>query len=61
MSGEHSHKASSWVVVVLIVVSSIILGIAFVAQNLPLAIVGGVLGLAGVVVGGYTKMMDDAY
>ncbi len=31
MAGEHAHKATSWVVVALIVVASIVLGFAFVA------------------------------
>ena len=61
MAGEHSHKATSWVVVALIVVASIILGFAFVLQSLPLAIVGGVLGIIGLVMGAVTGLMDDAY
>ena len=61
MAGEHSHKATSWVVVALIVVASIILGFAFVMQSLALAIVGGVIGLVGLVMGAVTGLMDDAY
>ena len=57
----YAHKTSSWVVVVLISIASIVLGFAFVMQSIPLAIVGGVLGLVGVVIGGATGMMDDAH
>ena len=61
MAGEHSHKATSWVVVALIVVASIVLGFAFVLQSLVLAVIGGVLGIAGLVMGVVTGLMDDAY
>ena len=61
MAGEHSHKATSWVVVALIVVASVVLGFAFVLQSLVLAVIGGVLGLAGLVMGVVTGLMDDAY
>lgn len=61
MAGEHSHKATSWVVVALIVVSSIVLGFAFVLQSLVLAVIGGVLGIAGLVMGVVTGLMDDAF
>lgn len=58
---QHVHKRSSWVVVGLITVASIVLGFAFVMQSLALAIVGGVLGLVGVVLGGVTRILEDAY
>ncbi len=61
MAGEHAHKVTSWVVVALIVVASIILGFAFVLQSLPLGIIGGVLGVIGLVMGAVTGLMDDAY
>ena len=61
MAGEHSHKATSWVVVALIVVASVVLGFAFVLQSLVLAVIGGVLGLAGLIMGVVTGLMDDAY
>ncbi len=61
MAGEHGHKTSSWITVALIVVAAVILGFAFVLQSLPLAILGLVLGLAGVVLGGVTRIFDDAY
>ena len=61
VAGGPGHKASSWVVVALIVVSSILLGFAMVFTNLPLAIVGGVLGLIGLVLGLTSGIMDDAH
>ena len=61
MAGEHSHKATSWVVVALIVVASVALGFALVLQSLPLAIVGGVVGIIGLVMGAVTGLMDDAF
>ena len=61
MADGHTHKMTSWVAVLLIIVSSVILGIAFVAQSLPLAIAGGVVGLAGFVVAIAFGLMDDAH
>ena len=59
--GGHNVKTSSWAVVLLIVVAVILLGIALVAQSLVLAIIGGAFLLVGVVLGGVTHIMDDAY
>ncbi len=59
--GGHNVKTSSWAVVLLIVVAVILLGIALVAQSLLLAIIGGAFLLVGVVLGGVTHIMDDAY
>jgi len=61
MAGEHAHKATSWVVVALIVVASVTLGVAFVLQSVALAIVGCVIGIIGLVMGAVTGLMDDAY
>ena len=57
----HKHKMTSWVTVGLITLASIVLGFAFVLRSIPLAIVGGVLLLAGVVLGITGRIMDDAY
>jgi len=57
----HKHKRSSWITVALITIASIVLGFAFVLQSLPLAIVGGVLLIAGSVVGITGGIMDDAH
>ena len=59
--GGHNVKTSSWAVVLLIVVATILLGVALVAQSLLLAIIGGAFLLVGVVLGGVTHIMDDAY
>lgn len=57
----NKHKTTSWITVVLICVSSIVLGFAFVFQSIPLAVVGFVVGLAGLVLGVTGKIMDDAH
>ena len=56
----HKHKRSSWITVALITVASIVLGFAFVLQSIPLTVVGGVLLVAGVVLGITGGIMDDA-
>ena len=56
----HKHKMTSWITVALITVASIVLGFAFVLQNIPLAVVGGVLLVAGVVLGITGGIMEDA-
>jgi uncharacterized membrane protein YagU involved in acid resistance len=57
----HKHKTTSWITVLLIVAASIVLGVAFVLKSLLLAILGGVLLVAGAVVGITGGIMDDAY
>ena len=61
MAGTHNVKPTSWVTVVLIVAASILLGFALPMKSLPLAIAGGVVLLAGLVVGAVYHIMDDAY
>ncbi len=61
VAGGPGHKASSWAVVGLITVASIILAFAFVARSIPLAIVGGVVLLVGLVVGVIGGIMDDVH
>lgn len=61
MASEHSHKMTSWATVALIVVASVLLGFAFVLQSVPLAVAGGVLGVAGLVTGVAFGLMDDAH
>lgn len=61
MADGHTHKTTSWVSVLLIIVSSTILGIAFVAESLPLAVAGGVVGVAGAVMAVRFGLMDDAH
>ena len=61
MAGGHNVKATSWVTVVLIVVASVLLGFALPMHSLPLAVVGGVVLLAGIVTGAVFRILDDAY
>jgi uncharacterized membrane protein AbrB (regulator of aidB expression) len=56
----HKHKMTSWITVALITVASIVLGFAFVLQSIPLAVVGGLLLVAGVVLGITGGIMEDA-
>ncbi len=56
----HKHKTTSWITVALITLASIVLGFAFVLQSIPLAVVGGLLLVAGVVLGITGGIMDDA-
>ena len=55
------HKMTSWITVILITLASIVFGFAFVFTSIPLTIVGGIIGLAGVVLGVTGKIMDDAH
>ena len=57
----NKHKATSWITVALICVASIVLGFAFVLQSIPLAVIGAVIGLAGLVLGFTGKILDDAH
>lgn len=57
----HRHKTTSWITVLLIVLASVLLGIAMVAGSMPLAVVGGVVLLAGAVLGITGRIMDDAH
>jgi len=58
---EHGHKMSSWIVVALLVVACVVLAFAFVLKSIPLAVVGLIVGIIGVVMAGATHIMDDAY
>ena len=58
---KHKHKTSSWITVLLITAASVVLGFAFVFQSVALTVVGGVLLLAGLVLGVTGKIMDDAH
>jgi len=60
-AGVHKTKASSWVTVVLLVLSSLAYGFALPLENLALAILGTVLLVAGVILGFTGKIMDDAH
>ena len=56
----HKHKTTSWITVAIIVVATILLALAMVLQSLPLAVVGGIALIVGVVLGVTGKIMDDA-
>jgi len=56
----HKHKMTSWITVGILIVASIVLGVAFVLQSIPVGIAGLVIGAVGVVLGVTGKIMDDA-
>ena len=57
----HKHKMSSWITVGVLILSSIVIGVAFVVQSIPMGIVGVVIGIVGIVLGITGKIMDDAH
>jgi multidrug transporter EmrE-like cation transporter len=57
----HKHKVTSWITVLILIVSSIVVGVAFVMQSVGLGIAGAVIGLVGVVMLVVYKVMDDAH
>ena len=61
VAGGQGHKTSSWVTVIVITIASIVLAFAFVLENIPLAVVGGILLLAGIVMGVVGGIMEDAH
>jgi xanthine/uracil permease len=61
MAEAHKHKTTSWVTVLLIVLASVVLAAALILQSIPIAVVGGILLLAGLVVGITGGIMDDAH
>lgn len=60
-STAHTHRTSSWVTVGLLISAAVVLAIAFVARSIPLAVLGFVVGSAGVVLAVTGHIMDDAY
>lgn len=57
----HKHKLSSWITVAVLILSSVVIGVAFVVQSIPMGIVGVVIGVIGVVLGVTGKILDDAH
>jgi multidrug transporter EmrE-like cation transporter len=57
----HKHKLTSWITVLILIVSSIVIGVAFVMQSMALGVAGAVIGLVGVVMMIAFKVMDDAH
>jgi len=56
---EHGHKRSSWIAVAVLIVSSILLGLALPLESVALAIAGVVVGLVGLVIAWRGKIMED--
>ncbi|MDP9101281.1 MAG: hypothetical protein M3N21_03935 [Actinomycetota bacterium] len=61
MADDHSHRTSSWIAVTLLILSTVVLGVALIAWSVPLALTGLVLGIAGFGVAAAYRIMDDAY
>ena len=57
----HQHQVTSWITVLVLIVASIVIGVAFVMQSVPVGIAGAVIGLVGVVMLVVFKVMDDAH
>ncbi len=57
----HKHKMTSWITVLVLIASSVVLAFAFIARSIPLAVVGGILGIVGVVLAITGRIMDDAH
>jgi len=57
----HKHRTASWITVLLIVAASVVLAFAFVFTSVVLAVIGGVLLVAGAVLGITSGIMDDAH
>lgn len=56
---EHGHKRSSWVAVLILIASAIAFGLALPLESIPLAVVGAVLAVIGLVVAWRGKIMED--
>ncbi len=56
-----THKTSSWVVVAIVIVASIVLGFAFVMKSIVLGVIGGVLLIGGAIMGAMTGIMEDVH
>lgn len=61
MAEGHNVRRSSWITVGLIVLGFVLLGIALPAQSIVLGVIGAVVLVAGFIMGGVTRIMDDAY
>ena len=57
----HKHKMTSWLTVLVLIVSSVVIGVAFVVQSVPMGVVGAVIGVVGLVMAVAFKVMDDAH
>ncbi len=57
----NAHSTASWISVGLLILACAVLGFAFVWRSIPLAVVGGVLGLVGLVMAKVFNIMEDAH
>ena len=57
----HKHLMTSWITVVVLIVASIVIGVAFVMQSVAVGIAGAVIGLIGVIMLVVFKVLDDAH
>ncbi len=57
----HKHQVTSWITVLVLIVASVVIGVAFVMQSLAVGIAGAVIGLVGVIMMIAFKVMDDAH
>ena len=57
----HKHQMTSWITVLVLIASSIVIGVAFVLQSVPLGVVGVVIGVIGMIMMVVFKVMDDAH
>ena len=60
-SGGPGHKTSSWVTVGIIVVGTLLLGIAAIVQSMPMGIVGAVITVIGCITGVVGRIMEDVH
>jgi heme O synthase-like polyprenyltransferase len=56
----HSHKRSSWVTVLVLIVAAILLGFAFPLESIPLGIAAIVIGVVGLIMAWRFRVMEDA-
>lgn len=56
----HSHKRSSWVTVLVLIVAAVLLGVALPLESIPLGIAGIVIGVIGLFMAWRFKVMEDA-
>jgi len=57
----HKHQVTSWITVVVLIVSSIVIGVAAVIKSVPVGVVGAIIGLVGIGMLIAFKVMDDAH
>lgn len=61
MASQHATKQASWIAVGLLIVACVLLAFAFVLQSIPLAVLGAVVGVAGMVLAKVFNIMEDAH